>query len=141
MSIFIPSETIFSNFINNNDIILDKNYDNLKNYYTYNFLDINKNDIYYPYFNLFQKYYYLKTDINLIYYIIIIYYFEKKNLLDFIRFFTAKLNSSNINKVKLLDFNKISDKSKIELISYLKNLIDTDEKNFLLFIYCIQNYI
>lgn len=141
MSIFIPSETIFSNFINNNDIILDKNYDNLKNYYTYNFLDINKNDIYYPYFNLFQKYYYLKTDINLIYYIIIIYYFEKKNLLDFIRFFTAKLNSSNFNKVKLLDFNKISNKSKIELISYLKNLIDTDEKNFLLFIYCIQNYI
>lgn len=141
MSIFIPSETIFSNFINNNDIILDKNYDNLKNYYTYNFLDINKNDIYYPYFNLFQKYYYLKTDINLIYYIIIIYYFEKKNLLDFIRFFTAKLNSSDLKKVKLLDFNKISDKSKIELISYLKNLIDTDEKNFLLFIFCIQNYI
>ena len=141
MSIFIPSETIFSNFINNNDIILDKNYDNLKNYYTYNFLDINKNDLYYPYFNLFQKYYYLKTDINLIYYIIIIYYFEKKNLLDFIRFFTAKLNSSNFNKVKLLDFNKISNKSKIELISYLKNLIDTDEKFFLLFIFCIQNYI
>lgn len=141
MSTFIPSETIFSNFINNNDIILDKNYDNLKNYYTYNFLDINKNDIYYPYFNLFQKYYYLKTDINLIYYIIIIYYFEKKNFLDFIRFFTAKLNASDFKKVKLLDFNKISDKSKVELISYLKNLIDTDEKNFILFIFCIQNYI
>lgn len=141
MSTFIPSETIFSNFINNNDIILDKNYDNLKNYYTYNFLDINKNDLYYPYFNLFQKYYYLKTDINLIYYIIIIYYFEKKNFLDFIRFFTAKLNASDLKKVKLLDFNKISDKSKVELISYLKNLIDTDEKFFLLFIFCIQNYI
>tara|TARA_B100000029_G_scaffold3134_1_gene3900 strand:+ start:55 stop:480 length:426 start_codon:yes stop_codon:yes gene_type:complete len=141
MSVFIPSETLFSNFINKNDIILDKNYDNLKNYYNYNFLDINKTDIYYSYFNLFQKYYYLKTDINLIYYIIIIYYFDKKNLLDFIRFFTAKLNFSNLNKKKILNFNKILNKSKIDLIKYLKENIDIDEKNFLLFIYCIQNYI
>tara|TARA_Y100001970_G_scaffold87959_1_gene111024 strand:- start:11020 stop:11445 length:426 start_codon:yes stop_codon:yes gene_type:complete len=141
MSVLIPSETMFSNFINKNDIILDKDYDNLKNYYNYNFLDINKNDIYYSYFNLFQKYYYLKTDINLIYYIIIIYYFDKKNLLDFIRFFTAKLNFSNLNKKKILNFNKILNKSKIDLIKYLKENIDIDEKNFLLFIYCIQNYI
>ena len=141
MSVLIPSEIIFSNFINNNDIILDKNYDNLKNYYSNNFLDINKDNIYYPYFNLFEKYYYLKNDINLIYYIIILYYFEKKSLLDFIRFFTAKLNWNNLKKNKLLDFNKILHKSKIELIHYLKYIIDNDEKNLLLFIYCIQNYI
>ena len=141
MPVLIPSETMFSNFINKNDIILDKDYDNLKNYYNYNFLDINKNDIYYSYFNLFQSYYYLKNDINLIYYIIIIYYFDKKNLLDFIRFFTAKLNFSNLNKNKILNFNKILKKTKIELIEYLKENIDIDEKNFLLFIYCIQNYI
>ena len=141
MSVFIPSEILFSNFINKNDIILDKNYDNLKNYYNYNFLDINRDNVYYSYFNLFQKYYYLKTDINLIYYIIIIYYFDKKNLLDFIRFFTAKLNFSNLNKNKILNFNKILNKSKIELIEYLKKNIDIDEKNLLLFIYCIQNYI
>lgn len=141
MSLFIPSEIMFSNFINKNDIILDKNYDNLKNYYNYNFLDIDKKDVYYTYFNLFQKYYYLKSDINLIYYIIIIFYFDKKNFLDFIRFFTAKLNYSNLNKKKILNFNKISNKSKIELIEYLKENIDVDEKNLLLFIYCIQNYI
>ena len=141
MSLFIPSEIMFSNFINKNDIILDKNYDNLKNYYNYNFLDIDKKDVYYTYFNLFQKYYYLKSDINLIYYIIIIFYFDKKNFLDFIRFFTAKLNYANLNKKKILNFNKISNKSKIELIEYLKENIDVDEKNLLLFIYCIQNYI
>lgn len=141
MSIFIPSEIMFSNFINNNDIILDKHYDNLKNYYNYNFLDINKTDMYYSYITLFEKYYYLKNDINLIYYIIVIYYFERKNLLDFIRFFTTKLNYSNLKETKILNFNMILNKSKVQLIEYLKIIIDEDEKNLLLFIYCIQNYI
>jgi len=141
MSLFIPSEILFSNFINKNDIILDKNYDNLKNYYNYNFLDINKKNEYHSYFNLFKNYYYLKNDINLIYYIIIIYYFDKKNLLDFIRFYTANLNISNLNLSKILNFNKILNKSKIELIDYLKKNIDVNENNFLLFIFCIQNYI
>jgi len=142
MSNFIPSEIMFSNFINKNDIILDENYDNLKNYYNYNFLDINKNNTYYMYFYLFDKYYYLKNDINLIYYIIVLFYFEKKNLLDFIRFYTAKLNSENcLNNIKIMDFNKISNKSKDDLIYYLKENIDIDYKNFILFIYCIQKYI
>jgi|TARA_B110000259_G_C14032017_1_gene407165 hypothetical protein len=136
----ISSENMFSNFINNNDIILDKHYDNLKNYYSYKFLDINTNDIYYSYFNLFKNYYYLKKDINLIYYIIILYYLDRNNLLGFIRFFIVNINKSNLDCSQLLNYNEIQYLSKIELIDYLKKIIELDYKNFILFIYCMQHY-
>ena len=157
---FIPSEIMFSNFINKYDIILDENYNFLKNNYNVlshqvlhePTLDINKKDKdndkdnskdnFFMYFSLFNKYNYLKNEINMIYYIIVLYYFDIKNLLDFIRFYTVKLNSSkNLNNTKILNFSKIKEKTKIELIGYLKDNIDIDYKNFILFIYCIQNYI
>lgn len=157
---FIPSEIMFSNFINKYDIILDENYNFLKNNYNVlshpvlhePALDINKKgkdndkdnskDNFFMYFSLFNKYNYLKNEINMIYYIIVLYYFDIKNLLDFIRFYTVKLNSSkNLNNTKILNFSKIKEKTKIELIGYLKDNIDIDYNNFILFIYCIQNYI
>jgi len=141
MNVLIQSDILFSNFVNKNNIILDNDYENIKNYYKYNFLDIKNNNTYYIYFNLFKKYYYLKNDINLIYYIIIIYYFEKKNLLDFIRYYTSKINFYEFNSNNILEYCKIINKSKLELINYLKKNIDIDKKNFYLFIYCIQNYI
>ena len=153
---FIPSEIMFSNFINKYDIILDENYNFLKNNYNVlshpvlhePTLDINKKgkdndkdnskDNFFMYFSLFNKYNYLKNEINMIYYIIVLYYFDIKNLLDFIRFYTVKLNSSkNLNNTKILNFSKIKEKTKIELIGYLKDNIDIDYNNFILFIYFI----
>ena len=132
MDVLIASEVLFSNFINKNNIILDNDYETIKNYYKYNFLDIKRTD---------KNYYHLKDDINLIYYIIIIYYFDKKNLLDFIRFYTSKINFYDLNSKKIVKYSKIINKSKLELVKYLKDNIDVDKKNFYLFIYCIQNYI
>ena len=141
MDVLIASEVLFSNFVNKNNIILDNDYETIKNYYKYNFLDIKRTDKYYSYFNLLKNYYDLKEDINLIYYIIIIYYFDKKNLLDFIRFYTSKINLYDLNSKKIVKYSKIINKSKLELVKYLKDNIDVDKKNFYLFIYCIQNYI
>ena len=140
-SVLQPSELIFTNFINNNNIMLDNDYETIKNYYNYNFLDIKKDNKYFPYFNLFKKYYSFKNKINLIYYIIIIYYFDKNNLLNFIRFYTSKIYFYKFNTKHILKYNTIRNRSKNELISYLKKNIDVDYKNFLFFIYCIQNYI
>lgn len=137
----IPSENIFSKFIDCNDIILDNHYDNLRNYYNYNFLDIKKNNQYYNYINLFKKYFYLKNDINLIYYIIILYYIDKKNLIDFIRFYTSKINFYNLNSESIIKFDKVINYNKIQLIQYLQKNINQDYKNFIFFIYCLQNYI
>lgn len=137
----IQSENIFSKFIDCNDIILDNHYDNLRNYYNYNFLDIKKNNQYYHYINLFKKYYHLKNDINLIYYIIILYYIDKKNLVDFIRFYTSKINFYNLNSNSIIIFDKVINYNKIQLIQYLQKNINQDYKNFIFFIFCLQNYI
>ena len=37
MDVLIASEVLFSNFINKNNIILDNDYETIKNYYKYNF--------------------------------------------------------------------------------------------------------
>jgi hypothetical protein len=141
MNVLIPSEELFENFVNNKNIILGEDYESLKNYYKYNLLDIEESNKYFVYFKLFEKYYHLKSDINLIYYIIILFYFNTKNLLDFIRFYTAKINYYNFNSSKIVKYSNILNKSKLELIKYLKNNIDSDIKNLYLFIYCIQHYI
>ena len=91
MSIFIDSENIFLNIINKYDIILDDNYVNLKeNYINKDYTDYNE------YFKLFSKYYYLNKDINIIYYIIILFYINKNLLRNFIRFYTSKLLNYNL---------------------------------------------
>lgn len=139
MSIFTNSETIFLNIINKYDIILDENYKNIKdNYYNENF-----NNQYKNYFKLFNKYYYLKNDINIIYYIILLYYIDEKLLINFIRFYTSKLlnyKDFNISNKKIITFDRLKHLNKIDLITYLKKIIDTNYKSFLFFILCFQIY-
>lgn len=139
MSIFTNSETIFLNIINKYDIILDENYKNIKdNYYNENF-----NNQYKNYFKLFNKYYYLKNDINIIYYIILLYYIDEKLLINFIRFYTSKLlnyKDFNISNKKIITFDTLKNLNKIDLITYLKKIIDTNYKSFLFFILCFQIY-
>ena len=139
MSIFTNSETIFLNIINKYDIILDENYKNIKdNYYNENF-----NNQYKNYFKLFNKYYYLKNDINIIYYIILLYYIDERLLINFIRFYTSKLlnyEEFDISNKKIITFDKLKNLNKIDLISYLKKIIDTNYKFFLFFILCFQIY-
>lgn len=139
MSIFTNSETIFLNIINKYDIILDENYKNIKdNYYNENF-----NNQYKNYFKLFNKYYYLKNDINIIYYIILLFYIDEKLLINFIRFYTSKLlnyKDFNISNKKIITFDTLKNLNKIDLITYLKKIIDTNYKSFLFFILCFQIY-
>jgi hypothetical protein len=139
MSIFTNSEIIFLNIINKYDIILDDNYKNIKDYYYYK----NYNNKYNNYFDLFNNYYYLKNDINIIYYIILLFYIDEKLLINFIRFYTSKLlnyEDFDISNKKIITFDKLKKLNKINLISYLKNIIDTNYKFFLFFILCFQIY-
>ena len=139
MSIFTNSEIIFLNFINKYDIILDDDYKNIKDYY-YN---KNYNNKYNNYFDLFNNYYHLKNDINIIYYIILLFYIDEKLLINFIRFYTSKLlnyEDFDISNKKIITFDKLKKLNKINLISYLKNIIDTNYKFFLFFILCFQIY-
>ena len=92
-NLFNNSETFFLKFVNKYDIILDENYNNIKDIYYFN---NENNNIYEPYLKLFDKYSNLKNDINFIYYIIILYYTNHYHLLNFIRFFTSKLNHYNL---------------------------------------------
>lgn len=139
MSIFTNSEIIFLNIINKYDIILDDDYKNIKDYY-YN---KNYNNKYNNYFDLFNNYYHLKNDINIIYYIILLFYIDEKLLINFIRFYTSKLlnyEDFDISNKKIITFDKLKKLNKINLISYLKNIIDTNYKFFLFFILCFQIY-
>ena len=139
-NLFKDSESIFLNIINKYDIILDDNYNNLKElYYLNNF----ESDFQYKYyFNLFNKYYYLKEDINLIYYIIILYYISKEQLLNYIRFFTSKLYNYNLltDNTQIKQYSKLINFNKIELIQYLETIINNNEKTFLFFILSFQYY-
>jgi len=139
MSIFTNSETIFLNIINKYDIILDDDYKNIKDYYYNN----DYNNKYNNYFNLFNNYYNLKNDINIIYYIILLFYIDKNLLINFIRFYTSKLlnyEEFDISNKKIITFDKLKNLNKIDLISYLKKIIDTNYKFFLFFILCFQIY-
>tara|TARA_B100000900_G_scaffold410475_1_gene428355 strand:+ start:10099 stop:10521 length:423 start_codon:yes stop_codon:yes gene_type:complete len=139
MSIFTNSEIIFLNIINKYDIILDDDYKNIKDYY-YN---KNYNNKYNNYFDLFNNYYHLKNDINIIYYIILLFYIDEKLLINFIRFYTSKLlnyEDFDISNKKIITFDKLKNLNKMDLISYLKKIIDTNYKFFLFFILCFQIY-
>lgn len=138
-NLFNNSETFFFKFINNYDIILDENYNNIKDLY---YLDNTKiNIIYKPYINIFNKYDYLKKDINFIYYIIILYYTKKNKLLNFIRFYTSKLNNYGlINISQIYNYNKLLEFDKKKLMLYLNKLINTNEEILFFFIICIQLY-
>jgi|TARA_B110000259_G_C14016023_1_gene401339 hypothetical protein len=138
MSIFINSETIFLNIINKYDIILDENYINIKEKY----IGGNYNE-YNEYFKLFNKYYYLKNDINMVYYIVILFYINEKLLINFIRFYTSKLLNYEILNIKsnqILNYCDLKNLNKNELLCYLTRIIDTNYKVFLFFILCFQIY-
>ena len=137
-TIFENSETFFLKFISKYDIILDDNYNNIKNiYYKYD----NIINIYKPYITLFDKYNDLNDQINFIYYIIILFYTDINTLLNFIRFYTSKLNNFNlIDKSKIKRFSQILKYNKLQLIKYLKNIINYDKETLLFFIICIQLY-
>ena len=126
MDIFQDSDIYFNNFINCNDIILDNDYKNIKEFYYKDNKKLCSIYLSYShYFSLFDKYYKFKENINIIYYIIILYYLDKTLLLNYIRFFNSKI-------IKY---------SKIELINYLKKIIDYDDKLFYFLIYTMQNYL
>ena len=137
-SIFENSETFFLKFISKYDIILDDNYNNIKNIYYNNEAIINS---YKPYISLFNKYNDLNDQINFIYYIIILFYTDINTLLNFIRFYTSKLNNFNlIDKSKIKRFSHILKYNKLQLIKYLKDIINYDKETLLFFIICIQLY-
>jgi hypothetical protein len=137
-TLFNNSETFFFKFLNKYDIILDENYNNIKDLY---YLNKYSKSIYDPYLMLFNNYVSLKNDINFIYYIIILYYTSKNNLLSFIRFFTSKLNHYNlIDKMIIKDYNELISYTKIDLIKYLTLILNYNEEIVLFFIICIQLY-
>jgi len=137
-TLFNNSETFFFKFLNKYDIILDENYNNIKDLY---YLNKYSKSIYDPYLMLFNNYVSLKNDINFIYYIIILYYTNKNNLLSFIRFFTSKLNHYNlIDKMIIRDYNQLISYTKIDLIKYLTLILNYNEEIVLFFIICIQLY-
>ena len=137
-TIFENSETFFLKFISKYDIILDDNYNNIKNIYYNNEAIINS---YKPYISLFNKYNDLNDQINFIYYIIILFYTDINTLLNFIRFYTSKLNNFNlIDKSKIKRFSQILKYNKLQLIKYLRNIINYDKETLLFFIICIQLY-
>tara|TARA_B110000259_G_scaffold187621_1_gene242544 strand:+ start:10344 stop:10766 length:423 start_codon:yes stop_codon:yes gene_type:complete len=139
MSIFDNSENIFLNIINKYDIFLDDDYLKLKEKYNTRAYDTEYN----KYFNLFSKYYYLKNDINIIYYIVILFYIDRNLLTNFIRFYTSKLlnyKEFNIKNDKIINYDNLINLNKIQLIDYLKEIIDYNYNNFLFFILCFQIY-
>lgn len=140
-NLFNNSETFFFKFINKYDIILDEHYNNIKDvYYVNNILSDEKTQ-YNLYINLFSSYKYLKEDINFIYYIIILYYTTRNQLLNFIRFFCSKLNNYNlINKNKIHNYDKLLKFNKNELVKYINDIITYNEEVLLFFIICIQLY-
>ena len=77
MTLFINSEVFFYNFLNRYDIVLDDNYNKIKEmYYSYDLNNNIKSEIkkdYNVYFTLFNNYKTLNNEINFIYYIIILY--------------------------------------------------------------------
>lgn len=138
-NLFNNSETFFFKFINKFDIILDDNYSNIKELY-YSTKKIS-NTTYKPYLNLFQNYKHFKDDINFIYYIIILYYTERNDLLNFIRFFTSKINNYKlIDKPFIKDYKTIRKYNKTDLIKYLNKIINVNDEILLFFIICIQLY-
>ena len=139
MDILQDSNNYFNNFINNNEIILDKHFEKIK--YAYKNLEENNKE-YFSYFNIFEKYYKYKNDVNIIYYILIIYYIEEELLLNFTRFYNSKIIKHKLlpyNKIK--PYNEIYKYSKFELLKYLKNIIDYDIKLFYFLIYTMQYYL
>ena len=140
MDMLQDSDIYFNNFVNCNDIILDKDYENIKLYYK-NLENLN-NNIYFSYFNLFEKYYKYKNDINIIYYIIILFYLDQNLLLNFTRFYNSKIIKHNLISTKYIKSYKVLyNYNKIELINYLKNIIDNDDKLFYFLIYTMQYYL
>jgi len=140
-NIFNNSETFFFKFINNYDIILDENYNNIKDLYYQDSNVLKTNTAYKSYISIFKKYDYLKNDINFIYYIIILYYTEQNKLLSFIRFYTSKLNNYGlISSSQIYNYRKLLGFNKGKLIQYLNKLINTNEEILLFFIICIQLY-
>lgn len=138
-NLFNNSETFFFKFINKFDIILDDNYSNIKELY-YSTKKIS-NTIYKPYLNLFQNYKHFNDDINFIYYVIILYYTERNDLLNFIRFFTSKINNYKlIDKPFIKDYKTIRKYNKTDLIKYLNKIINVNDEILLFFIICIQLY-
>ena len=133
--IFNNSETFFFKFINNYDIILDENYNNIKDLYYQDSNVLKTNTAYKSYINIFKKYDYLENDINFIYYIIILYYTEQNKLLSFIRFYTSKLNNYGlISSSQIYNYRKLLGFNKGKLIQYLNKLINTNEEILLFFI-------
>lgn len=136
-NLFSNSHDFFCYIVNKYDIILDENYNNLIDLY-YN---KKSNDNYIEYINFFKKFNYLNNDINYIYYIIFLYYINKNELIKFIRFFTSIIFKNNIiDKKSIKNFDKIINLNKIDLIRYLKKIINKSEDNVYIFIMLIQYY-
>lgn len=136
-NLFSNSHDFFCYIVNKYDIILDENYNNLIDLY-YN---KKSNDNYIEYINFFKKFNYLNNDINYIYYIIFLYYINKNELIKFIRFFTSIIFKNNIiDKKSIINFDKINNLNKKDLIRYLKKIINKSEDNVYIFIMLIQYY-
>jgi hypothetical protein len=149
------SYIFFNNFVESNNLILDEHFDNINIWYNSYIendkIDNNINDEYKEYINIFKKHMNnkKKNKFNYIYYIIILYYIDPIKLYNFTRFYISKINYfKNLQKNTLKINNEIINnwKNKNEIsksfnISIIKDLVNLNDVNFILFFICIQNYL
>jgi hypothetical protein len=149
----------FIDFIENNNIILNNDFENLNNWYNNyidnNIIDYNIEDKYLQYIEIFKNYMNQSTKkyFNYIYYILILYYISNNKLNNFMRYFISNINFLiNLNTIKTDKYiNKTKNiinlwidninKTKDFNLSIIQKLINVDETFFFIFIISLQNYL
>jgi hypothetical protein len=142
---------IFFNFIENNNIILDDDFENLNNWYNNyienNIIDYKINKKYLEYVKIFENYMKCsnKKFFNYIFYILILFYISEIKLNNFIRFFISNVNKlKNINELKknniIKNWINNDNKNKNFNLLTIKNLINIDDIYFFIFLISFQNY-
>jgi len=149
----------FIDFIENNNIILNNDFENLNNWYNNyidnNIIDYNIEHKYLQYIEIFKNYMNQSTKkyFNYIYYILILYYISNNKLNNFMRYFISNINffinlntiktNKYINKTKKIINLWISNTNKTKNfnLSIIQKLINIDETFFFIFIISLQNYL
>ncbi len=148
-TIFKDSNLFFNNFLDRYNILLDYNYDKILSIYeNINEIDdinINYGD-YKIYFDVFTNFFFLKSKIYIVYYIIILYLINENLLKNFSRYIISIFSRFDYieNNLKIIDITKMK---KNNLLILIKNILNNDTDNdkdiitkFFLFILCFQTY-